>query len=184
MKKLWLTLAVAGMTLSSMAQSRRIEAEIDPIAYALKGYSVHGIHVNKRLRTDLGIFGIEQPSGFGGNKGFGIYTAGAGLKINYLLDKDEHWFAGVGLGYSHNRITHQETSVSKNQRLGSAGIHLGYRWFMFSRNEGGWKNLYLAPWVSVDYNMPINKIDFEAASYRQKKVTLFPTVHVGYRFSK
>lgn len=185
MKTLWTILAIAGLALPATAQQNsRFEAEVDPIAYMLKGYSFHGIYVRNKVRTDLGVFGIMQPGGYSGNEGFQTKTKGVGLKINYLLDEKEHWFAGIGMGYAGNDIRYNETGERKTQETVSIGVHAGYRWFMFSKNESALKNLYVTPWMSVDYNKTLNDVKFDGAVYNQKSFTLFPTIHIGYRFKK
>lgn len=175
-----------GIINSSTAQEKQnrghIELEVDPIAYILSGFSFHTIYVKNKIRTDVGVFGILQPEGFGGNEGFRVKTKGTGLKINYLLDKKKTWFAGLGFGYSNNNIEFIETKESQIQNSLGVGIHSGYRWFMFNKSEKAYKNFYLAPWASIDYNFSLNEVEFESRSYTQKPVTFFPTVHVGYKF--
>lgn len=174
-----------GLTISMFAQEKpnvnRFELEIDPIAYILKGYSFHGIYVHNKIRTDLGVFGILQPEGFGGNDGFQVKTQGVGVKMNYLLNKSESWFAGVGFGYANNNIELIETSESQSQKTLGIGIHLGYRWFPLIKSEKFYKNLYLAPWCSIDYNWALNDVNFVNHPYKQKPVSFFPTIHIGYK---
>ncbi len=183
MKSLIIIMVMMGFALPALAQkSQRFEAEIDPIAYVLKGYSLHGIFVKNRLRTDLGLFGIEQPEGYSGNDGYQVKSNGVGLKVNYLLDKKEHWFSGLGVGYTNNEIVKKEAQQSDRQGVMSVGAHIGYRWFLFGKKENAWRNLYLTPWMSVDYNMPVTSVKFESEGYLQKAFSIFPTVHIGYRF--
>jgi len=186
MKKVIATLLFAVLTVDSSAQethsANRFEVEIDPIAYLLQGYSLHGVYVYDRIRTDLGVFGITQPEGYGGNDGFQVKTQGLGVKVNYLLDENERWFAGIGMGYSNNRITLQGTNETHNQNVFGVGIHAGYRWFVTENEVSAFRNLYLAPWCSVDYNHTVNDVSFTAKKYKQHPVSFFPTVHIGYRF--
>jgi hypothetical protein len=185
MNNLMTMIIMAGFALPAVAQkSQRFEAEVDPIAYALKGYSLHGIYVKNHFRTDLGVFGIEQPEGYSGNKGYKVKSDGVGLKVNYLLDKKEHWFSGLGVGYANNKIVQEETQQSARQGVVSVGAHIGYRWFLLGKKENAWHNLYLTPWMSVDYNMPLQSVKFESEGYSQKAFSIFPTVHIGYRFAK
>ena len=169
------------LTAGEKNKSGRIELEVDPIAYILNGYSLHVIYVKNKIRTDLGVFGILQPEGFGGNKGFIVKTQGTGLKVNYLLNKTQTWFAGVGLGYSGNNIEVQETKESQTQKLLGVGIHVGYRWYPVRKSEKAYKNIYLAPWSSIDYNMVLNDVNFENHQYKQKPISFFPTLHIGYK---
>lgn len=183
MKKLaMIALAALSITAANAQDTRktRFEAEIDPIAYALKGYSVHGIVVHNRWRADVGIFAITQPEGYTGNKGFEVYTHGAGIKINRLLNKKETWFAGIGGGYGISEIKHTETMQQSAEHTVSVGIHTGYRFFLFKKTA--FKNLYITPWCSVDYNMPVKTPDFKGYNYESNSFSIFPTVHIGYKF--
>jgi hypothetical protein len=89
MKKAIITMMLVSLSLVLLAQENerksRFELEIDPIAYVLNGYSVHGIYVFNKTRFDIGVFGIEQPEGFDGNDGFKVKIQGVGAKINCLL---------------------------------------------------------------------------------------------------
>lgn len=163
-------------------KSQRIELEIDPIAYALKGYSVHLIHVQNRWRKDLGVFAIQQPEGYGPNVGYKVYSAGVGAKLNYLLNKKETWFAGIGGGYVENNIKHIVSAQTAVQKLVSFGVHAGYRWSPFRNSGSAFKGLYIAPWASLDYNHTLNAVRFDAGPYKQAKLSVFPTVHLGYKF--
>ncbi|HNV27502.1 MAG TPA: autotransporter domain-containing protein [Cyclobacteriaceae bacterium] len=183
MKKLLFVLIYVGIAFYSLAQNQisRIEMEIDPIAYVLKGYSLHGIYVKDRIRTDLGVFGIMQPEGYGGNDGFQVRSQGFGLKVNYLLNEKETWFGGIGTGYTNNTIKLKESSETQKQNAVSMGVHLGYRWFAFKNTDNAWKNLYIAPWFSVDYNHPLKEVNFIGGEYKQKAISFFPTIHIGYK---
>lgn len=160
----------------------RVEVEVDPIAYALSGYSLHGILVYKQVRLDAGVFGIKQPDGYSGNKGFSTYTSGYGLKVNYLFGANKSWFSGVGFGYSNNEVTHQATQQEHQQSVIGVGLHVGYRWFMFKQQPSLIKNLYLAPWTSFDFNHSNRNIVVPNQTYTQPRFSIFPTVHLGYKF--
>lgn len=160
--------------------TNRFELEVDPIAYALKGYSVHGIYVHERMRFDLGFFGIEQPEGYSGNEGFNTHTQGVGGKINFLLNRKQTWFAGIGGGYADNKVTLEENGEVGHVYNWSLGVHAGYRWFFLKKTA--LQGLYLAPWASLDYNMPVNTLHFEGKTYEVKRWSVFPTLHIGYRF--
>lgn len=156
------------------------EIETDPIAFALNGYSAHGIYLYKRIRFDFGVFGISQPESYTGNKGFDVNSVGVGLKVNYLLNRRENWFAGVGTGYGKNQILHRESNQRQNQQIISWGVHTGYRLYLFKKIEKG--KIYLTPWVSFDYNIPLNKVVFTQTTYKTNSFSIFPTIHLGYRF--
>lgn len=185
-KIIYTTVLYLGYCISAMAQTgidnkkSHWELEVDPIAYALNGFSVHGIYQRKMTRFDLGVFGIKQPEGFSGNKGFAINSMGAGMKVNCLLNKNENWFAGVGAGYLKNDIQYRATGERKQQEVLGLGIHAGYRFYVLRKIKAG--RFYVAPWMSIDYNIPMNEVAFEKASYKTSPLTIFPTIHIGYRF--
>lgn len=156
------------------------EVEVDPIAYALRGYSVHGIITHNKWRVDAGIFGAAQPEAYNGNKGFEVYSEGIGVKLNRLLNKKGTWFAGIGSGYAVNNVKHMESNRESAEHVVSIGVHTGYRFFLLKNTA--LKNLYITPWVSFDYNMPVKDAAFTGNSYHTNSFSVFPTVHIGYRF--
>lgn len=183
MKSIIITVIIWMTAQTIYAQStNRFELEIDPIAYALKGYSIHGIYVKNRLRTDLGFFGIRQPEGYSKNKGYTVQSAGVGIKFNYLLNRTETLFAGLGLGYYENNIKKNNSGLTSVHKISSIGIHAGYRLFAFKHSNTIFKNLYVAPWASLDYNRTLNKTAFDQDGYKQAKWSVFPTIHLGYKF--
>jgi hypothetical protein len=163
------------------AQTPRFELELDPIAYILKGYSVHGIYVIDRLRFDIGIFGIAQPEQYHGNKGFESYMQGCGLKINYLLDEEQHWFAGIDGGILWNSITLVENQQMQQQKVYSIGIHSGYRFYLSSNKNSSFSGFYIAPWIGLSYNIPENSTRINGLEFKQKSIGIFPTVHIGFK---
>jgi hypothetical protein len=162
--------------------NRTFEMEIDPIAYLLKGYSFHGIYQPGRMRFDAGIFGIQIPESFHGNKGFAVLTQGFGLKAHYLVTGTRGLFTGIGIGYTSSRAKHQETGVTNTGHGLGIGPEIGYRFFVQKPKNGVIKGLYFSPWMSFGYNFITDKIQFQNFIYNQKKWEFFPTVHIGYRF--
>ena len=85
-------------------------------------------------------------------------------------------------GKEENDIEHTESSATAHQNVFSIGVHAGYRWFMFRKRENAMNGIYLAPWCSVDYNYSENNVIIQGDQYQQKKLSLFPTIHLGYKF--
>lgn len=156
------------------------ELEADPVAYALNGFSVHAVRVQDRMRFDLGVFGLQVPESFNANKGFEVYSRGAGLKVNYLLNSKETWFAGAGFGYLNNTIRQRESSLTQVQHTIGTGVHVGYRIYLFRNFNYG--KIYLTPWISMDYNKALKPVQFNGETYKTVPLSFFPTVHIGYRF--
>lgn len=183
MKKLLIgLLLLAGNRAAAQKQvlSRTIEIEVDPIAYALKGYSVHAIQNFKHLRVDLGLYGIEQPASFTGNKGFETMTRGAGLKVNYLIRDVQGFYTGIDAGYAVNEVRHTESGATDKGHHLSLGVHAGYRVFLFPRSNKWLSGFYLTPWAGISYNHVYDKIRLN--DYKEGKTGYFATMHIGYRF--
>jgi hypothetical protein len=187
MKKILLAAAfVASLLGSSSAQEKVFknswEIEVDPIAYALDGHSLHVIYHTGRWRFDAGSYGIKVPEGLQANKGYRLRNEGFGVKANYLLQGLNGFYTGIGIGYSDLEATFKETGEKKKGNSIGAGVNVGYRVFINKEKEGNRKGLYLTPWVGINYNFYPKEIEFSNREYKQEAVEFFPTVHIGYRF--
>lgn len=159
---------------------KTIEIEVDPLAYLLNGYSVHGVYNHDHLRFDLGIFGIEQPAAVTGKKDFRVMTRGFGLKANYLIARVNGAYAGVDFGYAANEVTLKETGDRDTGHNLSAGVHVGYRFFLFPRRDNFLKGIYLTPWAGISYNHVYDRV--KLGNYEEGNIGYFATFHLGYRF--
>ena len=158
-----------------------IETEVDPIAYALKGYSFHIGYQKNKFRYDAGIFGVEVPKSFSNNKGFTERAKGFGFKMDYLGSNVKGWFIGVETDYSFLNATY-ETNEHKEtgQELG-IGIRGGYR-FMLGKATNENKGFYLVPWMGIDKIFYTSTPDFPETNYKKENIRIFPTIHFGWRF--
>lgn len=185
MKKFFVFLIVASCT-RFVAQSdvlqfkRTLEFEVDPIAYLMKGYSFHGIYNHNHLRFDLGYYGIETPGKLTGNPGYNVRNTGFGLKVNYLITKVNGLYAGIDAGYGETVATVAGTELRDTGHNISAGVHAGYRLFLFPHQENWLSGLYLTPWAGLSYNHTYDNVKLD--SYKTSKVGYFATFHMGYRF--
>ncbi|MBS1636143.1 MAG: hypothetical protein JST26_09520 [Bacteroidetes bacterium] len=185
MKKLFfLIITVAAGSLAAQQDSltfkKTFELEVDPIAYALKGYSVHGIYNHNHFRFDLGFYGIETPGELTGNKGFTVRNSGFGLKANYMFRKVNGFYGGVDLGYGKTIATETESNLKDTGHNISVGTHIGYRFFLFPRQHNALHGLYLTPWAGISYNYAHDAITL--GNYKESSLGYFATFHVGYRF--
>ncbi len=165
---------------NSLSFRKTFEIEIDPIAYMLNGYSLHGIYNHKHLRFDFGYYGIETPGKLTGNENYRIRSTGFGLKVNYLIKKINGFYAGTDLGYGETIATENETKANDTGHNLSFGMHLGYRFFLFPHQHKALRGLYLTPWAGISYNHVHDKIKF--TNYKDSKLGYFATFHIGYRF--
>jgi hypothetical protein len=158
------------------------ELEVDPLAYLMKGYSVHAIFAPGHLRFDAGVYGLELPQGMRSNTGFSTRYGGYGLKVNYSFHGIKGLFVGVGGGYTTEEATHLESGTSAIGHTIGVGVQVGYRFFLMKDANGQHRGLYLAPWIGLDRNFHVDEVHFDGLDYTQRDWQPFPTVHIGYRF--
>jgi len=186
MKKLILVLMVASSSIVVAQQTttinRAFHIEVDPIAYVLKGYSVHAIYQVNKFSFDAGIFGIQPPAGFTGNKGFLEKINGVGVKAHYHFSGIKGWFTGISAGYANMNVKHKASGSSDTGKSADISGDIGYRFFFWKDQNGNPTGLYLMPWVSIGYAVYQEKINIIEKEYKQQPITFFPTVHIGYRF--
>lgn len=153
-----------------------VDAEVDPIAFAARGYSLHVGLWRGMWRLDLGVFGAQLPAWMHGNEGFTQTFGGFGLKLDRAFGDDG---AGLRLGVeaSLNRaiVTRDVTRRAAAMTQLSAGARVGYRWHL----TRGW---FVQPWVGVSYVLGDRAVVLDGARFESSALLVFPTVHVGYRF--
>ena len=188
MKKSVILIGLIFFVSQLMAQSTRakqaFELEVDPIAYLLKGYSLHGIYHRNHLRFDVGVYGIEPPEFAHGNEGFTVKNQGVGIKVNYLFKDVQGFYAGLDGGFGSTQATFKKTEEKDTGHSYSLDVHAGYRIFPFLHAEGFLKGFYLNPWAGFGYDFIYDKVKMSSQPFKQSKTTFFPTIHLGYRFSK
>lgn len=149
--------------------------EVDPLAYALRGYSFHGgYHFSSGLTLDLGIYGLHVPESVGSQKSYQTQFQGYGGKIHYTGKSPDGFFAGIGFGQS--QVTALEI-ISREEVSGevqTAGVQFGYRVDI--------GKLYITPWVGFDYALKELKMSTTNTTYEHQRFSVFPTVHLGYQF--
>jgi len=154
------------------------EAEADPTAYALKGFSVHAGHpmFDRRARLQLGAFGAQTPEWIHGNSGFTEDSRGVTLKFDYFpLRPLSGLFVGADSNYARVRYELDQTHERTYRNLVGVGPRLGYRF-----NVG--RHLYISPWVSVDYQFNARDVTIAGKIFHQSSYSVFPAVHLGWRF--
>ena len=150
--------------------------EVDPIAYALKGYSLHGGVEMNGFRFQIGAFGLDIPEATSNNQNYKLRQTGVGFKIDYFGESEEGAF--VGVEYGATKVIYNLASVNfTDTRLANlAGIRLGYK---YVNKEG----FYVIPWVGIDKNISdISPINPTGEQYNISEYLIFPTVHIGIQF--
>ncbi|MGL1903687.1 MAG: autotransporter outer membrane beta-barrel domain-containing protein [Fibrobacterales bacterium] len=150
----------------------QFEIEVDPLAYILKGYSLHGIYLLDETKIDVGVFGLELPED-SDNKNFTVYFKGAGFKYDWYGNALDGFFTGIQGSIATVEFSY--ASQNKNRIITSSGVRVGYRW--------SWGHFFVTPWVSVDYNHNWgSEVVIQQNKYDYTSISLFPTIHLGYHF--
>lgn len=158
------------------ASSFHADAEIDPTAYILKGYSLHVGMGGDHFRVDLGAFAMAVPTFMHGNKALDVSFDGFGVKFEYFpFAEYTGAFVGVGTGMMNTLVRLKGSDLAKRQTHVSAGAHIGYRIDIY-------KGFYATPWVGVDYTFDAKDVTLGGETYKGESVSFFPAVHLGYRF--
>jgi hypothetical protein len=152
-----------------------LDVEVDPIAYALGGYSVHAGLRYQRLRFDLGAFAAEVPEGMHGQDGFEQYAGGFGVKVDYTpFEALDGLMFGASLNVIREDVRSEASGRAASARRVSVGGRVGYEIDV----AGGF---YVLPWFGVDVFFQDRAVTLDGERFDPGQVILFPTVHLGYR---
>lgn len=175
MKRIALSVVVVALVQAGPTSlAGQVEVEADPIAYAANGFSLHVARVLGSARLSVGTFGADVPEWMHGNDDWSFSVRGAGVKMDYLGSRADGWFVGVDGGYM--RMTYGSGGESVKRDQVAAGMRGGYRL------DIGRSGLYLAPWVGVSYGFGGGDVEIGDQRFDHSPITIFPTVHVGWRF--
>jgi hypothetical protein len=169
-------LATATATSTAAASPVTGDIEIDPTAYALSGNSIHVGLARDHLRLDLGNFGLTVPAFVTGQDAFDVSFTGYGAKLQYFASAAQHgWFAGADAAVVTADIHHRATGTAAHDRYAAVGVNAGYRIDLTA-------GFYATPWLGVAYNFNADDATLVGERYKASHVSVFPAVHVGYRF--
>lgn len=154
----------------------RVDVEVDPLAYALSGHSVHvGVGFG-HFRFDLGAFALEFPEWVHGNEGFTSSFDGFGIKAHIFVEGDGTGpFAGVAGGLARTLIQNDASGRAQRDLHASLGVELGW---LLPIVEG----LYVKPWIGVGWTFGVEDVVLDRQRFEANGLTVFPTVHLGYAF--
>jgi hypothetical protein len=154
----------------------QVEVEADPLAYAANGFSLHVAKVFGAVRLNVGTFGADIPAFFHGNDGWSSSMRGAGVKLDWLGSSIDGLFTGVEAGYMRSRYARDGNPGTVERDVAGVGVRGGYRLPV------GRSGLYVVPWVGVSYNFDGDDVIVAGEEFSRSSVTIFPTVHIGWRF--
>lgn len=151
--------------------------EVDPTAYVLDGFSLHVGLWWKRLRFDLGNYAIALPKALTGNDDFKVSFDGYGIKVQYFVfsERQEGGFVGVGADVIRSNVHRRGTSLTARHVNFGAGVNFGWR-FVFGHD------FFATAWLGLGYMPGREQVTLGASTYSGTKFSVFPAVHLGYRF--
>lgn len=151
-----------------------LDVELDPIAYALAGHSVHSGVRFGAWRVDLGAFGLDVPEALHGQAGFEQSFSGFGIKLDYRpFTGLRGLFFGLQLNLVREAVRHVESNITATQRVLMGGPRVGYQ---IDLGAG----FYLTPWVGLEVALTERAQTIAGAPFEPGRIVPFPTVHLGY----
>lgn len=172
------SLAAVLISAGAMAEDRspRWDTEIDPVPYALHGYSVHLGGITGHLRVEVGAYATDIPSWLDGNRRFNVSVSGVGVKLQYFPAAETRgWFAGLSAGPEREHIKHIADGARDSLTVSGFGPELGYRIPWGER-------FYATPWVGLVYSRSAGDLAVGDGVYRDRRLMPFAAVHLGVRF--
>lgn len=110
--------AVARGLQPARASAFHADAEIDPTAYVLDGFSIYVGLGWKRWRFDLGNYGMALPRFAHGNSDYDVSFAGFGAKVQYFLFAERAGpFVGVDGGANRLLLQRRGTDLAARQSV-------------------------------------------------------------------
>ncbi len=181
------TLDLFGQELDKIETVSQFSLEIDPITFALDGYSFHLRYSPKscdHLLLGLGVYAMDMPEQLvdfnSKNKGKGWdvrLDQGFGLFAEHHFKQvHDEWFVGVQLGLQDYSIEIDGINGSSEYTNLLTMSYIGYTW--------KWENgLYLKPWAGFGYTDKISgSNEIEDKEYDLAPIAMFATLHIGYSF--
>ncbi len=161
---------------SKAERKAHIDAETDPTAFILSGYSLHVGLGWKRARLDLGGYAMDLPAFAHGNEGFDASFYGAGAKLQYFVFAEQKgMFVGVDGGVMRLRARATDTGESARRTQFGVGVNAGYRFMLPA-------GFYVTPWIGAGYTFNAGDLGVGSEQFKVSPLSIFPAIHVGYRF--
>lgn len=175
-RALWVMVLMMLVSAPTAAATTTADVEVDPTAFALDGYSLHaGVH-SGAIRVDLGAYAMRLPAAFAGQDQLDVAFHGFGVKAQRFFGGGATGgFAGVGLGLNDTLVRHRACGEAAALRNLGAGVHAGWRF-------GLPQDFYVTPWLGLDYTFGPRRVALGGETYAPPPWSVFPAVHLGYRF--
>ena len=154
-----------------------LDFEIDPLAFAAKGFSLHAGIRWHHFRADLGVFGMDLPKFLQKDDRFTTGFAGFGAKLDYrFFGRGDGPFVGISAGRARVTTSHEASGLAETHYEHDIGGRIGYQIDVF-------RGFYVMPWVGLGYKLGTQAVTLDGDTLKKGAALLvFPTVHLGYRF--
>jgi hypothetical protein len=168
--------AVLLTTATAAAEPLRADVEVDPTAYALSGNSLHVGLGRGHWRVDLGNFALALPQWAHGDDDFEVSFDGYGAKLHYFVRDDQAGlYAGVAVSAVRVHVRLEGSELSQDDSQYGTGLEVGYR---VALPHG----FHVIPWLGVGTTWSADSVTLADETFDPSRLTVFPAVHVGYRF--
>lgn len=156
--------------------SVHVDAEVDPTAYVLDGYSVHVGVGYKRLRVDLGAYAMKLPKFVHGHDDLDVSFDGFGVKLQYFLFAEQTGgFVGVDSGVARPMVAKPAMQLAERNTEVGVGVNFGWRFHVAS-------GFYATTWLGLGCTLNPHDVTLGDSKYEASRFTVFPAVHLGYGF--
>lgn len=156
--------------------SLHFDAEVDPTAYVLDGYSVHLGVGYKHLRVDLGAYAMKLPTFVHGQDEFEASFDGFGVKVQYFpFAEQTGGFIGVDAGISRPMVAKPDQKLAERNTEFGVGINFGWRFDVTS-------GFYATTWLGLGYTFNPHDVTLGDSTFEASHFLVFPAVHLGYQF--
>lgn len=151
--------------------------EIDPIAYALSGHSLHVGLGHGPWRLDLGNFAADVPAFLESDDAFRSSASGFGVKLQYFPFVDQKGlFVGVQGDFARTSVRERGSDLAASRFGVSTGLCAGLRIPLPA-------GLYISPWLVVSYAFGRDDVVLGDVRYDMSGAwEVLPFIHLGYHF--
>ncbi len=155
----------------------RVEADGDPAAFFVDGFSLHVAVVGPWRRFDFGCYSVDEPGFLHGNDGWSVQMRGYGVNWDYFLDASSYtgFFAGLGVNLIVRTYALDSAAMSVARHQIIVGPHFGWRFQLT-------QHFYVEPWLAIEYAYRGDDVTIAGQKFDDRPYALFPTLYAGWRF--
>lgn len=173
----------------SRSYSSRLSLEIDPVAFVLKGYSLHVRYqpmFSERLLIGVGTYGLDLPETIvdlnkeNRDRGWNVRIRSAYFLHGEFYPRKANygWFLGEQIGFQSYKVSNTaEAGGSASFNTILLMTYAGYSWHPYKGS------FYIKPWIGLGFTDKIDGINrVGSAKFDVGPLYPFFTFHAGYTF--